>query len=146
MRSGDLSSIYVPSVEDEAIRDLSRAREDAVADLRRRKLRLKAFLLRQDIRYEGKATWNAAHLRWLAHVVCRTEGQQIVFQEYVRAVTEVTERLERLESQLHEAVKSWRRYPTVEAIQALRGVQLTVAVVLVAELGTSGALTRRGNS
>src|SRR5436189_753383 len=70
MRSGDLTSIYVPSVEDEAIRDLSRAREDAVADVRRSKLRLKAFLLRQDIRYEGKANWNAAHLRWLAAVVC----------------------------------------------------------------------------
>jgi transposase len=135
MRSGDLTSIYVPSVEDEAIRDLSRAREDAVADVRRSKLRLKAFLLRQDLRYEGKASWNAAHLRWLAEVVCRTPAQQIVFQEYVRAVSEQTERLTRLEGELHEAVKGWRLAPTVEAIQALRGVDVTGAVILVAELG-----------
>jgi transposase len=82
LRSGDLSSIYVPTVDDEAIRDLSRAREDAVRDLRRSKVRLKAFLLRQDIRDEGRATWNAAHLHWLARVVCPTPAQQIVFQEY----------------------------------------------------------------
>jgi transposase len=62
MRSGDLSSIYVPQVEDEALRDLSRAREDAMDDLKRGKRRLKSFLLRQDIRYEGRAGWNAAHL------------------------------------------------------------------------------------
>jgi hypothetical protein len=53
----------VPTVEDEAVRDLSRAREDAVRDLKRSKVRLKAFLLRQDIRYEGRANWNPAHLR-----------------------------------------------------------------------------------
>jgi hypothetical protein len=57
-------------------------------DLKRSKRRLKSFLLRQDIRYEGRATWNAAHLRWLAEVVCPTPPQQIVFQEYLRAVTE----------------------------------------------------------
>src|SRR5262249_48173559 len=50
LRSGDFSSIYVPTIDDEAIRDLSRAREDAVCDLKRSKVRLKAFLLRQDIR------------------------------------------------------------------------------------------------
>src|SRR2546428_14057232 len=59
MRSGDLSAIYVPRIEDEALRDLSRGREDAMEDLKRSKRRLKSFLLRQDIRYEGRANWNA---------------------------------------------------------------------------------------
>src|SRR5881396_246059 len=135
MRSGDLTSIYVPQVQDEAIRDLSRAREDAVEDLKAAKHRLKAFLLRQDIRYEGRATWTAAHLRWLSEVVCPTPAQQIVFQEYVRAVTEQQERVQRLETELHEHVKTWRRFPVVEAIQALRGVELTGAVIVIAELG-----------
>ncbi len=58
MRSGDLSSIYVPGIEDEALRDVSRGREDAMQDLKRSKRRLKSFLLRQDIRYEGRANWN----------------------------------------------------------------------------------------
>ena len=122
-------------MEDEAIRDLVRAREDALKDVKAAKARLKAFLLRQDIRYEGRATWGPAHLRWLAKGVCPTPAQQIVFQEYVRAVSEQTERLQRLEAELHTQVQSWRWVPVVEAIQALRGVQFTVAVTLIAERG-----------
>jgi transposase len=142
MRSGDLTPVYVPTVEDEAIRDLSRAREDAMCDLKAAKFRLKAFLLRHDIRYTGQATWGPAHLRGLSEVVCPTPAQQIVFQEYIRAVNEHTERLQRLEQELQEQVKSWRLHPVVEALQALRGVQFTVAVTTVAELGD---LTRFDN-
>jgi transposase len=135
LRSGDLTPIYVPQVQDEALRDLSRAREDAMHDLQAAKHRLKAFLLRQDIRYEGRASWSPAHLRWLSEVVCPTPAQQIVFQEYLRAVTEQHERLGRLEHELHEAVQGWRLYPVVQAIQALRGVDLTSAIIVIAELG-----------
>jgi transposase len=135
MRSGDLTPVYVPEVEDEAIRDLSRAREDALRDLKTAKFRLKAFLLRHDIRYTGRATWGPAHLRWLSEVVCATPAQQIVFQEYVRAVNEHTERLQRLEQELREQVTSWRLQPVVTALEGLRGVQFTVAVTMVAELG-----------
>jgi transposase len=135
MRSGDLTPVYVPEIEDEAIRDLSRARQDAIGDLKAAKYRLKAFLLRQDIRYEGKASWGPAHLRWLAEVVCPTPAQQIVFQEYVRAVNEHHERVERIETELQEKAKGWRFHPVVEALQALRGVQFTVALSTVAELG-----------
>jgi transposase len=135
MRSGDLTRVYVPTVEDEAIRDLARAREDAIHNLKTAKFRLKAFLLRHDIRYTGRATWSPAHLRWLSEVVCATPAQQIVFQEYVRAVNEHAERLQRLEQELCEQVKTWRLQPVVEALQALRGVQFTVAVTIVAELG-----------
>jgi len=135
MRSGDLTPVYVPQVEDEAIRDLSRAREDALQDLKTAKHRLKAFLLRHDIRYTGRATWSPAHLRWLSEVVCPTPAQQIVFQEYVRAVNEPTERLQRLEKELRDQVKTWRLQPVVEALEGLRGVQFTVAVTIVAELG-----------
>jgi transposase len=142
MRSGDLTPVYVPKVADEAIRDLGRAREDAIRDLKAAKFRLKTFLLRHDIRYTGRATWSPAHLRWLSEVVCPTPAQQIVFQEYVRAVNEHTERLQRLDQELQDQVKSWRLNPVVEALQALRGVQFTVAVTIVAELGD---LTRFDN-
>jgi transposase len=135
MRSGDLTPVYVPEVEDEAIRDLSRAREDIIGDLKAAKHRLKAFLLRQDIRYQGKASWGPAHLRWLAEVVCPTPAQQIVFQEYLRAVNEHHERVERIETELQQKVKGWRFYPVVEALQALRGVQFTVALSTIAEIG-----------
>jgi transposase len=135
MRSGDLTPVYVPTVEDEAIRDLTHAREDAIRDLKAAKFRLKAFLLRQDIRYTGRATWGLAHLRWLFEVVCATPAQQIVFQEYVRAVNEHTERLQRLEQELQEQVQTWRLQPVVKALEGLHGVQFTVAVTIVAELG-----------
>ena len=135
MRSGDLTPVSVPAVDDEAIRDLSRAREETLRDRKAAKLRLKAFLLRHDIRSTGRANWRPAHLRWLSEVVCPTPAQQSVFQEDVQTVTEQTERLGRLELELHEQVNTWRFAPVVEALQALRGVQCTVAVTTVAELG-----------
>jgi transposase len=134
-RSGDLTAVYVPKVEDEAIRDLSRAREDTLSDLKDAQCRLKAFLLRHDIRYTGRAPVGPAHLRWLLEVVCPTPAQQIVFQEYVQAVTEHTARLQRLAQELQEHVPAWRLHPVVDALQALRGVPFTVAVTMVAEMG-----------
>lgn len=135
MRSGDLTSVYVPTVDDEAIRDLTRARDDAIRDLKSCKHRLKAFLLRQDIRYTGSANWRPAHLRWLAKVVCPTSSQQIVFQEYLRAVSEEVERVERIDLELQEQIAAWRLFPVVEAVQAMRGVSFVVASTFVSELG-----------
>jgi hypothetical protein len=102
------------------MRDLCRAREDILRDLKAAKVRLKAFVLRHDIRSTGQATWNPAHLRWLSAVVCPTPAQHIVFHEYGRAVNAQTERLQRLAQALHEQVQSWRRNPVVDALQALR--------------------------
>jgi transposase len=135
MRSGDLTPVSVPEIEDEAIRDLARAREEAIRERKAAKNRLKAVLLRQDIRDAGRAHWGPAHLRWLSEVVGPTPAQQIVFQEYVRAVSEHHERLQRLEAELHDQVQAWRLYPVVQALQAMRGVQFTGAVTLIAELG-----------
>lgn len=134
-RSGDLTAVYVPTVEDEAIRDLCRARDAARVTLKAAKLRLKAFLLRQGLHYVGRADWNAAHKRFLAKVVCPTPAQQIVFQEGVRAVDEQVDRLQRIEDELRALAPTWRLAPVVEALQALRGVQWLVAVTVVAELG-----------
>jgi transposase len=144
MRSGDLTPVYVPTVGDEAIRDRSRAREDARCDLKAATFRLQAFLLRQELRYTGQATWGPAHLRWLAEVVCPTPAQPSVFPEDRRAVNQHPERLQRLEQELQEQVESWRLPPVVEARQALRGVQLTVAVTAVAARGDLTRFDRPG--
>jgi transposase len=135
MRSGDRTPADVPPVEDEAIRARCRAREDAIADLKAAKCRLKACLRRHDIRSTGQATWGPAPLRWLSEVVGPTPAQPMVFQAYVRAVTEHTARLQRLAQARQEHVSSWRLHPVVEALQAWRGVQCTVAVTTVAALG-----------
>jgi transposase len=142
LRSGDLTPVDVPTVEDEALRDRSRAREDAICDLTAAKFRLKACLLRHEIRSPGRAPWGPAPLRWLAEVVCPTPAQQIVFQAYVRAVTAQTARLPRLAQARHDHVHTGRLPPVVAALQALRGVQVTVAVTRVAALGD---LTRVAN-
>ena len=142
LRSGDLDPVYVPSIEDEAIRDLARAREDTLRTLKAAKLRLKSFLLRLGLHYVGRANWNDAHRRYLAQVVCPTPAQQIVFQESIRAVDEQVERLARLEAELREQAAAWRLAPVVASIQALRGVQDAVAITVVAELGD---LTRFDN-
>src|SRR5262245_26862853 len=118
MRSEDLTPVDVPTVDEEAIRDRCRAREAAIADVTTAKFRLKAVWLRHDIRYTGQATWGPAHLRWLSEVVCPTPAQPMVFQEYVRAVTEHPERLQRREPARQEHVTSWRLHPVVEALQA----------------------------
>jgi transposase len=135
LRSGDLTRVYVPTVEDEAVRDLCRARDAARLTLKNAKLRLKSFLLRLGLHYVGRADWTPAHRRYLAKVVCPTPAQQIVFQEAVTAVDEQVDRLARLEKELHELGPTWRLDPVVQALQALRGVQWLVAITVVAELG-----------
>lgn len=142
LRSGDLAPVYVPSVEDEAVRDLCRARDAARVTLKAAKLRLKSFLLRLGLNYTGRANWTDAHRRYLARVVCPTPAQQIVFQESLRAVDEQVDRLARIEKELLELAPTWRLYPVVESLQALRGVQWIVALTVVAELGD---LTRFDN-
>ena len=97
MRSGDLTPVYVPAGADEAIR----AREDAIRELQFAKTRVKAFLLHQDIRYEGWPTSDGS-LKSSVH-----PAQQIVFQAYARAVTEPSERLQRLD----QSGSCWRSAP-----------------------------------
>lgn len=142
LRSGDLTSVWVPTVEDEAIRDLCRARDATLTTLKAAKLRLKSFLLRQGLQYQGRATWNDAHRRYLARIVCPTPAQQMVYQESLDAVDEQVRRLARIEQELRDLAPTWRLYPVVHALLALRGVQEIVALTVVAELGD---LTRFGN-
>ena len=133
-RAGELSAVRVPDAADEAVRDLVRAREDAVRECRNARHRLKALLLRNGITYAGKSAWTAAHLRWLATLKMAHATQQIGFQEYLHAITEATARIGRLEQALRDALPEWTLRPLVQALHALRGVQLIAAMTLVAEL------------
>ena len=135
-RAGELTPVYVPDREDEAMRDLSRAREDAMIIQKSARQRLKSFLLRHNIRYQGRANWGEKHLRWLADEVrLPIPAQQVVFQEYVNTVTEAAYRMERLVAEIHHFVTTWRLYPVVQALMAMRGVRMIVAVTVIAELG-----------
>ena len=116
------------------MRDLVRAREDAVRECRNARHRLKALLLRNGITYTGKTAWTAAHLRWLATLKMQHSAQQIGFQEYLHAISEATARIARLEQALRDTLPDWTLRALVQALQALRGVQLVAAMTLVAEL------------
>jgi transposase len=134
-RAGELTPIYVPAEQDEAIRDLVRTRDDAIIAQRKARQQLKALLLRNEIRYVGKSSWTAAHRRWLADLKLPQPAQQIAFEEYLDAVEVASTRAERLTRAIETSTEGWRLAPMVAALQVLRGVQFVHAVTLVCELG-----------
>ncbi|WP_041472991.1 IS110-like element ISVisp2 family transposase [Vibrio atlanticus] len=135
LKAEELTPIYVPEAEDEAIRDLSRARETAMKDLKDAKFQLKGFLLRNNIQATVNDNWSKKHLRWLTDLILPHHSQQIVLQEMIITINERMQRLQRLDNELLHQVKNWRYYPVVKAIQAMRGVRLLVALGTIAELG-----------
>jgi transposase len=134
-RAGELSGIHVPEAVDESIRDLTRARADAVHDLTRAKQRLKSFLLRQGYRYPGKANWSEAHQRYLRELVLPLSALKAVLEEYLLTITQRMAQVDRLDELIQAQVPQWRMYPAVQALMGLRGVKLNAATVIVAELG-----------
>lgn len=135
LRAGTLTAVHIPGPEQEAFRDVVRAWQQSKRDVAKGKQRLKAFLLRNDIRYAGKASWSEAHRRWLAKLVLASAVQQVVFQELVDTITERAARRSRLEAQMTELAPSWSGYPAAQALLAFRGVQQAVAYGVVAEAG-----------
>ncbi len=133
-RAGDLTPVRVPDAGDEAIRDLTRAREDAVREQRNARHRLKALLLRNGTPYAGKTSWTLAHQRWLATCKLPQPAQQIAFQEYLQAVTEAGQRIDRVEQAMRDTLAQWPLRPSIEALQAMRGIQLLAAMTIVAEI------------
>lgn len=135
-RAGELTPVWVPDQEQEAMRDLTRAREDMKDVERRTKQRLNAFLLRYGRIYtDGKSRWTQAHFRWLERLKFDHEVQQIVFQEYVDAVKQSEARVAGLVKEMEKALESWSLAPVVEALMALRGIKLISAMTIMAELG-----------
>lgn len=135
-RSGDLTSVYVPLTEDEALRDLIRARKDIKEDEKRCKQRLSAFLLRSGFRYTGHSSWTQAHRRWIADIKMIHASQQIVLQEYVDHLDHCSLRVQRLTEQIHQLIPKWRMFPVVQALQSLRGISLLTAATITVETGS----------
>lgn len=135
LRAGDLSPVHVPTVEDEAFRDLVRTWGAARQDLKQARQRLKAFLLGHDVRYTGRADWGPAHRRWISGYTFDSHWQQLAFEEHRRTIEDRLAQCARLETALREMAPQWRFYPVVETLQALRGVQFTTAIGMLAELG-----------
>jgi transposase len=117
------------------MRELVRAREATMPELRRARQQLQSFLLRQGRIYTGRAAWTKAHARWLSEQAFTQPALYLVLQEHRQAIADAEKRLERLTRQVTEAAETWSMAPVVAAYQALRGVAFLTAVTFVAEIG-----------
>ncbi len=135
LRAGELRAVWVPDARHEAMRDLVRAREAAAQDQTRKRQQVTAFLLRHGRIYPRKKTWGATHARWLTEQAFDRVEQRIAFEELAMAARQASERVARLEAAIAEHVPQWSMAPVVEALQAMRGIDLVAASILMAELG-----------
>lgn len=117
LRAGELTAVWVPDEDHEAIRDLIRARAAAVETLRVHRQQLSAFMLKHGPVYPRKKGWTMRCLRWLQEQHFVHPAHQIVLQEMVEAVRVSKERVERLERAIEEFVPAWSLAPVVRAQQ-----------------------------
>ncbi len=134
-RAGELRAVWIPDPADEAIRDLARAREDAVNARTQARHQLKSFLLRHDVRYPHRTSWSKTFYRWLGTLSFAGSGAQTAFTEYWQAVATADERVARLTLALKDSIGSWRFEPVVKSLLALRGIDEITAIGLMAEIG-----------
>lgn len=137
-RSGDLTAVWVPDQEHEALRDLVRAREAAKKDQLRARHRLGKLLLRHGRRPAKEVrSWGTKHMEWLRSVHFEQRALELTFIDYLSEVEHATERIRRLEQHITEAVESappaFRE--VVNALQVLRGVALLTAATATLEVG-----------
>ena len=135
LRAGDLTAVWVPDPHHEAMRDLTRAREAAVEDLRRKRQQVSAFLLRQGLHYPGERAWTKAHRNWLMSQKLEYAEHRIAFEEMLLAMRQAQERIERLEQAIRVAVPDWSLAKVVTALMAMRGIDFISATAFLAEIG-----------
>lgn len=135
-RSGELTAIWVPDADHEALRDLTRARDDARHDLQRARQRLSKFLLRHQLSPPPKVNpWTNRYLRWLDALALEHPAHRIVLQEYLRAFYLATERQKRFDAEITALMQHGSFAALWSALQTLRGVGPVTAATIIAELG-----------
>ncbi|RIU88110.1 IS110 family transposase [Oceanobacillus picturae] len=136
-RAGELTPIYVPTEDDEALRDLVRAREDVKEDELRMKHRLTKFLLRNEIRQpNGIRKWTVRYWEWLDQLTFKRSTSRVVYQEYLQQLKECQHRLKVLEQEIKEQSKEGVHASMIQSLMTLKGVAVITATSLVAEIGS----------
>ena len=136
LRSGDLTAVWVPDEEQEAMRDLTRARDDLKGQERKARQQLNAYVLRHGHAWPSNRTrWTKTHYNWLESLRFAHDWQQVVLQEYVDAVKAASRRVSDITAQMEQALPQWSLAPVVASLVALRGIDKLAAMVLLAELG-----------
>ena len=136
LRSGDLTAVWVPDQEQEAMRDLTRSRGDMKAQELKARQQLNGFVLRHGHHWpSNKTRWTQTHYAWLESLVFSHPWQQVVLQEYIDAVKAASQRVADMMAQILQALPSWSLAPVVDSLVALRGIDKLAAITLLAELG-----------
>ena len=138
LRAGELTAVWVLDEAHEAMRDLVRAREAAVEDLRRKRQAITSLLLKHGRTFAGRKPWGEMHRRWLQQQAFEHPAHEVLLQEMMLAERHARERLERIEAAIVRLLPGWSLAPVVEALQALRGVSVVTAVTVAAEVGDLG--------
>src|ERR1700741_1807383 len=126
-RGDELSPVWIPDEAQEALRDLTRAREDMKHLQRQAKQRLLSFLPRHGPRYTGRYRWTQPHWRWLEGIRFARPEQQIVLQEYIDTVQACGKRVASLDREVETAAHASTLWPVIEALMGVRGISLLVA-------------------
>jgi len=136
LQVGSLPTVWVPEPEDEALRDLTRARQTAQQDLQRLRNRLTKLVLRLGLQPpSGVQAWTVPYRAWLKDLKMPHPYQQIVFEDALHAIAEAEARVDRLRKHVEAAAQSAPRAPLVQALMAMRGIGVITATTLVGELG-----------
>jgi transposase len=140
---GEIVEVQIPSVEQEAARDLFRAREDCRRDLMAARNRLSKLLLRQGIVYYGGHPWTQAHQRWLRAQRFDDAALALAYDTAFDTVLATTDRRDRLDAAINAVAADWQFTDVVIRLGCLRGVSTLTAFGLAVEIGNWQRLTGR---
>ncbi|HET6755488.1 MAG TPA: IS110 family transposase [Jiangellaceae bacterium] len=135
LRMGEVTSVAVPTVDQEAARDLVRAREDCRGDLMRARHRLSKLLLRHGIVYFDGAAWTGKHEVWLRQQRLDTPAARMAFDSDFDAMLVTNARRNRLDQAIAEMAGDSEFTPVVRRLGCLRGVSTLTSFALAVEIG-----------
>jgi transposase len=133
-RAGLLTVVQPPTLADEAVRDLARARDDAREDLQRCRHRLGKLLLRRGLHYPGKKNWTQAHRRWVDSLTWAHAAERAVVEDYQLAIDHTEARLLELDTRLAEIATEEPYREPVGWLRCFRGIDTLTAMLILAEL------------
>ena len=140
LRAGDLTPVWVPDHSHEAMRDLVRARSAAKKDSKIAKQRIQSMLSRTGKTYDKKP-WTKRHRIWIANQSFPLNSQQVAYEHYRRSLEQIENRISELDEEIKKLLPDWSLSKLVIELQALKGVGLTIAICIVAEIGDFSRFT-----
>lgn len=145
---GEYTTVRIPTVAEEAARDLVRARDDIRKSLVSTRHQASKLLLRRGYVFEGKTTWGRAYWQWLRQIRAAGldhagPGTLAAFDDAYEAVHALEQRRDHLDALITEAATSSDFAPTVTRLSCLRGISTLTGFSLAVEIGDWTRFTPR---